>query len=314
MSNLKDFKTPEKLEVDRETLSNTYGKFYAEPYERGFGTTIGNSLRRILLSAIPGAAVTSIKIEGVTHEFSTILGVKEDVAEIILNIKNIRVRSYSDKPKMIRINKKGSGRVYGKDIVTDADVEIVTQDLLIATLDKDGALDMEMVVETGRGYVAADRREGDKLIGQIPIDAIFSPIRKVNISVENARVGRVTDYDKLTIEIWTDGSAKPNDVLVMAAKVLKNHVDLFIGNHGDMFQSESKRTESLMDNNNLFRGVHELELSVRAVNCLKNAEIKTIAELVKKTEDDLMTTKNFGRKSLDEIIEALHGMGLSLKS
>ncbi|HLG22772.1 MAG TPA: DNA-directed RNA polymerase subunit alpha [Candidatus Manganitrophaceae bacterium] len=309
----KDFQVPKKLDVEKETLSKTYGKFFAEPFERGFGATIGNSLRRILLSSIAGAAVTSIKIEGVLHEFSTIPGVKEDVTDMILNIKNLRLKLHSDKPKMIHLKKKGGGEARAKDIIHDADVEILTPDLHIATLDKDGNLDMEMTVKTGRGYVPAERnKEEGTAIGVIPIDAIFSPIRKVNFTVENARVGRVTDYDKLIMEVWTDGSVRPDDVLGFAAKIFKDHLSIFI-NFEELEQPEEQEAgEGKESNKNLLRSVHELELSVRAANCLKNANIRTIADLVQRSESEMLKTKNFGRKSLNEIKEILQEMGLSL--
>jgi DNA-directed RNA polymerase subunit alpha len=309
----KDFQIPKKLEVEKETLTETYGKFYAEPFERGFGTTIGNSLRRILLSSIAGAAVTSVKIEGVLHEFSTIPGVKEDVTDIILNIKNLRLKLHVDKPKLIHIKKKGPGEIKGKDIIHDADVEVLTPDLHIAMLDKDANLDMEMTVRIGRGYVPADRnKEEGSPIGIIPIDSVFSPVRRVNFTVENARVGRVTDYDKLVMEIWTDGSVQPEDVLGFSAKILKDHLNIFINFEEVQEPTESKGDGQKEANKNLLRSVHELELSVRAANCLKNANIRTIADLVQRTEAEMLKTKNFGRKSLNEIKEILQEMGLSL--
>ena len=314
MMKLKDFQIPKKLEFEQETLTHTYGKFIAEPFERGFGTTIGNSLRRVLLSSIAGAAVTSVRIEGVLHEFSTITGVKEDVTDIILNIKNLRLKLHSDKTKTIHIKKKGGGEVKGKDIIHDADVEILTPDLHIATLDKDAYLDMEMTIKIGRGYVPAERnKEEGSPIGVIPIDSIFSPLRKVNFIVENARVGRVTDYDKLIMEIVTDGSVKPDEALAFAAKILKDHLSIFI-----TFDEKDEIHEPIVEerqkefNKNLLRSVNELELSVRAANCLKNANIKTIADLVQRTEAEMLKTKNFGRKSLNEIKEILSEMGLSL--
>ncbi len=314
MMRLKDFQIPKKLEFEQETLTDTYGKFVAEPFERGFGTTIGNSLRRVMLSSIGGAAVTSVKIEGVLHEFSTITGVKEDVTDIILNIKNLRLKLHSDKTKTIHIKKKGAGEVKGKDIIHDADVEILTPDLHIATLDKDAYLDMEMTVKIGRGYVPAERnKEEGAPIGVIPIDSIFSPVQKVNFLVENARVGRVTDYDKLIMEVVTDGSVKPDEALAFAAKILKDHLSIFI-----TFDEKDEVHEPVIEekqkefNKNLLRSVNELELSVRAANCLKNANIKTIADLVQRTEAEMLKTKNFGRKSLNEIKEILSEMGLSL--
>jgi len=314
MMRLKDFQIPKKIEFEQETLTQTYGKFVAEPFERGFGTTIGNSVRRVLLSSIGGAAVTSVKIEGVLHEFSTIPGVKEDVTDLILNIKNLRMKLYSEKTKTIHIKKKGAGEIKGKDIIHDADVEILTPELHIATLDKGAYLDMEMTVKMGRGYVPAERnKEETSPIGVIPIDSIFSPVRKINFLVENARVGRVTDYDKLIMEIWTDGSIRPDEALAFAARILKDHLSIFI-----TFDEKDEVHEPVVEekqkefNKNLLRSVNELELSVRAANCLKNANIKTIADLVQRTEAEMLKTKNFGRKSLNEIKEILTEMGLSL--
>jgi len=309
----RSFHMPKKIEVEQETLSNTYGKFHAEPFERGFGTTIGNALRRVILSSITGAAVTSIKIEGVLHEFSTLSGVKEDITDIILNIKNLRLKIHSEGPKVMHIKKKGLCEVLAKDIIHDADIEILTPDLHIATLDRDGRLDMELVVKVGCGYVPADRNKEEGMeIGVIPIDAIFSPIRRMNFMVENARVGRVTDYDKLTLEVWTDGSLRPEDTLGVGAKILREHLSLFMNFDEEEQPEQSQKDPSDSQNTNLSRGVHEMELSVRAANCLKNANIKTIAELVQRSESEMLETKNFGRKSLNEIKEILHGMGLSL--
>ena len=316
---MRDFQIPKKVVVDEDSRTETYGKFYAEPFERGFGATIGNSIRRILLSSITGAAVISVKIEGVLHEFSTVPGVKEDVTDVILNIKNLRLKLHSDKTKSIRLQKQGPGPALAKDITHDADVEILTPDLHIAALDKDANLDIEMMVKTGRGYVSATgNKDESDAIGVIPVDSIFSPIRKVNVTVENARVGRVTDFDKLILEIWTDGSVKPEDALALAAKNLKDHLSIFINFdetvYDDKGQEESDETEENTSsvNRNLLRNVSELELSVRAANCLKNANIRTIGDLVQKTEMEMLKTKNFGRKSLNEIKEILTGMGLFL--
>lgn len=315
-----DFQIPKKLSVGDEDRRENYGRFSAEPFERGFGTTIGNALRRVLHSSITGAAVTSIKIEGVLHEFSTIPGIKEDVTDIILNIKNLGLKIHTDKSKTIRLKKKGPGEVLARDIIHDADVEVLTPNLHIATLDKEANLDMEMEARIGRGYVLAQtNKEEEVTIGVIPVDSIFSPIRKVNVIVENARVGRVTDYDKLTLEVWTDGSITPEDALAHAAKNLKDHLSIFI-NFDEVAVEEKKFSatdppaeENVPDaNKNLLRHVSELELSVRAANCLKNANIRTIGDLVQKTEPQMLKTKNFGRKSLNEIKEILHGMGLSL--
>ncbi|MEW6683414.1 MAG: DNA-directed RNA polymerase subunit alpha [Nitrospirota bacterium] len=308
-----DFQAPRKMECDKESLTDTYGKFTAEPFERGFGTTIGNALRRVLLSSIVGAAVTSIKIEGVLHEFATIPGVKEDVTDVVLNLKRLRVKLHGDKPKVVTINKRGPGELTGEDIVHDADVEILTPDIHIATLDKDANVKAELTVKLGRGYVPADRNKEEGMpIGTIPIDAIFPPVKRVNFVVEPARVGRITDYDRLVMEIWTDGSITPEDALAHAAKIVKDHMQIFINfDEGDAVAVPVTEETRKDLNRNLFRGVNELELSVRAANCLKNANIKTIADLVQKTEHEMLKTKNFGRKSLNEIKELLHEMGLS---
>lgn len=310
----KDFQIPEELKSEKETLTDTYGKFFAEPFEKGFGVTIGNSLRRILLSSVAGAAVTSVKIEGVLHELSTIPGVKEDITDIILNIKNLRLKFHGEKPKMIYLRKTGPGEAKAGDITHNADVEILNPDLHIATLDRDAKLDIEMAVKIGRGYVPAERNKEEGMpIGVIPVDSIFSPIQKVNFKVENARVGRVTDYDKLIMEVWTDGGVKPIDALAFAAKILKDHLTIFINFDEEEESIEAKPGfEDTLLNKNLFRSVHELELSARAANCLKNANIKTIADLVRKTENEMLKTKNFGRKSLNEIKKILANMGLSL--
>ncbi len=312
---MKDFQIPVRVEVDKETITPTYGKFTAEAFERGFGTTLGNSLRRVLLSSLPGAAVTTVKIEGVLHEFSTIPGVTEDVTGIILNVKSMRVKLHTDKPKTLHLKRKGPGEAKGSDISHDADVAILTPDLHLATLDKEASLDMELLVRPGRGYVPAERNKEEGLpIGVIAVDSIFSPVRRVNFHVENARVGRVTDYDKLTLEVWTDGSISPRDALSDAAGILREHLDIFI--HPE--ELVEAPMEALQDdqarevNKNLFRSVNELELSVRAANCLKNANIKTIADLVQKTEVEMLKTKNFGKKSLNEIKEILAEMGLGL--
>lgn len=313
---MKDFQIPLRVEVDKDTLSPTYGKFTAEPFERGFGTTIGNSLRRVLLSSLTGAAVTTVRIEGVLHEFSTVPGVTEDVTGIILNVKSLRLKLHTDKPKTIHLRKKGPGEAKASDIIHDADVGILNPALHIATLDKEATLDMEMVVKPGRGYVPAERNKEEGLpIGVIAVDSIFSPVKRVNFHVENARVGRQTDYDKLLIEVWTDRSVSPQDAVSTAAGILRDHLTIFI-NPEDLSEAkpegrgEEQRQQEI--NKNLFRSVNELELSVRAANCLKNANIKTIADLVQKTEMEMLKTKNFGKKSLNEIKEILAEMGLSL--
>jgi DNA-directed RNA polymerase subunit alpha len=308
----KDFQIPAKVEVEKETLTKTYGKFFAEPFERGFGTTIGNSLRRVLLSSIAGAAVTSIKIEGVQHEFSTLAGMKEDVTDLILNVKQLRLKMHTDKPQTMKLTKKGAGDVLAKDIIHSSDIEILTPDLVIATLDKDANLDMELTVNIGRGYSPAERNKEDGMaIGVIPIDAIFTPIQKVSLSVENARVGRRSDYDKLILEISTDGSVRPEDALGFAGKILKDHLTIFINFEEIEEESQANRDGGSALNKNLSKHVGELELSVRAANCLKNAGIQSMAELVQKTENEMLDTKNFGVKSLNEIKDMLTSMGLS---
>ncbi|WP_447979915.1 DNA-directed RNA polymerase subunit alpha [Candidatus Nitrospira bockiana] len=312
---MKDFQIPMRVEVDKDTLSPVYGKFTAEAFERGFGTTIGNSLRRVLLSSLTGASVTTVRIEGVLHEFSTIPGVTEDVTGIILNVKSLRFKLHTDKAKTIRLRKKGPGEAKGSDVIHDADITVLNPDLHIATLDKEATLDMEMVVKPGRGYVPAERNKEEGLpIGVLAVDSIFSPVKRVNFQVENARVGRMTDYDKLTIEVWTDGSLTPRDALSEAASILREHLDIFIHpeSAGETKTDQRKEEEQGAINKNLFRSVNELELSVRAANCLKNANIKTIADLVQKTEMEMLKTKNFGKKSLNEIKEILSEMGLGL--
>ncbi|WP_447984185.1 DNA-directed RNA polymerase subunit alpha [Nitrospira sp. Nam74] len=312
---MKDFQIPMRVEPEKETLSPVYGKFTAEAFERGFGTTIGNSLRRVLLSSLTGAGVTTVRIEGVLHEFSTIPGVTEDVTGIILNVKSLRFKLHTDKAKTIRLRKKGPGEAKASDIIHDADISILNPDLHVATLDKEATLDMEMVVKPGRGYVPAERNKEEGLpIGVLAVDSIYSPVKRVNFQVENARVGRITDYDKLTLEIWTDGSLSPRDALSEAASIFREHLDIFIHpeSTGEAKSDQRKDDEQSATNKNLFRSVNELELSVRAANCLKNANIKTIADLVQKTEMEMLKTKNFGKKSLNEIKEILTEMGLGL--
>jgi DNA-directed RNA polymerase subunit alpha len=302
------------LECELETLTSTYGKFYAEPFERGFGLTIGNALRRILLSSIEGAAVTTIRIAGALHEFSTIPGVKDDVTDIILNIKGLRVKLHVDHPKTLYLKASSEGEVRASHINPDPDVEILNPELYIAALDKDGKLEVEMEVRHGRGYVQAERnkKEGQP-VDMIAVASIFSPIRKVNFLVEDTRVGQVTDYNKLILEVWTDGSVLPQDAVAYAAKILKDHLSIFIN-----FEEEPEGEGAAVDEEkerlleHLNRSVDELELSVRSANCLKNSSIRYIYELVQKTEAEMLKTKNFGRKSLNEIKEILAGMGLAL--
>jgi DNA-directed RNA polymerase subunit alpha len=311
----KGFQRPKRLEVERETLTDRFGRFHAQPFERGFGTTIGNALRRVLLSSIEGAAITAVKIEGVLHEFSPIPGVVEDATDIILNLKQIPLKLHVDHTKTLTLRIDKPGEVRARDIQADADVEILEPDTHIATVAEGGKLHMEMRMKRGRGYVAADKNFDEDLgIGFIPIDSVHSPVRKCNYTVEAARLGQITDYDKLTLEVWTNGSITPADSLGLAAKLLKDHMNIFIN-----FEEEIETGTSSSDdrkpeihNENLNRSVEELELSVRSYNCLKNANIQTIGELVQKTEAEMLKTKNFGRKSLNEIKEILSSMGLSL--
>ncbi len=312
----KDLIRPKRLEVEKETLTPFYGKFTAEPFERGFGITIGNSLRRILLSSLQGAAITSVKIDGVLHEFSTIPGTKEDSTEIILNLKEVRLKLHTEGSKTIRVKAEGPKVLKAGDILTGDAVEILNPDHYIATLSRDGKLSMEIVVKVGRGYVPAERnKEESQPIGTIPMDAIFSPIKKVNYTVTNARVGQITDYDKLTMEVWTDGSLNPEEAVAHAAKILKDQLSIFITfeeeEEAEMSYPENEEEKEAL-NENLLRSVDELELSVRSANCLKHANIKLIGDLVQKTEAEILATKNFGRKSLNEIKDILTEMGLSL--
>ncbi len=312
---MKGFQVPVRIEADKDSLSSTYGKFTAEPFERGFGTTIGNSLRRVLLSSLTGAAVTTVRIEGVLHEFSTIPGVTEDVTTVILNVKSLRFKLHTDKPKTVRLRKKGPGEAKGSDIVHDADLAILSPDLHVATLDKEVTLDMELTITPGRGYVPAERNKEEGLpIGVIAVDSIYSPVKRVNFQVENARVGRMTDYDKLILDVWTDGSITPQDAVSTAAGILRDHLTIFVNpdQQAESGAATGGSEEKREINKHLFRSVNELELSVRAANCLKNANIKTIADLVQKTEGEMLKTKNFGKKSLNEIKEILSEMGLSL--
>jgi DNA-directed RNA polymerase subunit alpha len=310
----KGFQKPKRLAVDTEGLTDKYGMFWAQPFERGFGTTIGNALRRVLLSSIEGAAVTAVKIEGVLHEFQSIPGVVEDATDIILNLKQVPFKLNGEGPKAIYLRADQPGVVTSGMIEADADVEVLDKDVYLATISEGGKLDMEMRLKRGRGYVAADKNFDEDLgIGFIPIDSVHSPVRKVNYTVEAARLGQITDYDKLTLEVWTNGSVLPADAIGLAAKLLKDHMNIFINFEEEletMASSEERKPE--IRNENLNRSVEELELSVRSYNCLKNANIQTIGELVQKTEAEMLKTKNFGRKSLNEIKEILASMGLSL--
>lgn len=310
----KGLEIPRKLQWDEETLSPTYGKLVVEPLERGYGVTIGNSLRRVLLSSLRGGAVTSVRIEGVLHEFSTIPGVVEDVTEIILNLKQLIVKLHSDEPKTIRLKVKGQGEVTAADIIKDNQVEIVNPNLHIATLNKEGKLEAEIEISIGKGYVSAEsNKKESQPIGVIPVDSVFSPARKVNYNVEPARVGQDTDYDKLLLEVWTNGSLSPREVVESASNILKKHFSIFTAPEEEeieeeevVSEEEKKRQEYLKQN------VSELELSVRSANCLKIAKIHTIGELVRKTESEMLKYPNFGKKSLAEIKEILTEMCLSL--
>ena len=313
----RDFQLPKRLECDESSYTNTYGKFSAAPFERGYGVTLGNSLRRVLLSSIEGSAVTSIKITGAAHEFSTIPGVVEDVPEIILNLKQLVLNSHSKIPKTIYIKKDTKGEVTAKDIEVDETIEIINPDLHIATLSKDTKFHVEMEVSRGRGYVVADsNKKEEKVVGSIPIDSIFTPIKKVNYFVENTRVGQRTDYDKLIVEIFTNGAISPKDALLYASNILQRHLDIFV-NFGqlpeDIAEEEPEMTkEEAVLYEKLRLPISELELSVRSSNCLREANIKIIADLVKRSEDEMLGFKNFGKKSLTEIKELLAGMSLTL--
>jgi DNA-directed RNA polymerase subunit alpha len=312
--NWRDLIKPRRLDVEQESLSGTYGKFIAEPLERGFGTTLGNSLRRVLLSSLQGSAITSIKIEGVDHEFTTVSEVAEDVTDIILNLKEVLLRTHTNEVKTLRLEVEGPKEVKAGDIITDDQVEILNPGHHICTVSEGGKLRMEMSCRRGRGYVpaAANKLAGQPL-GTIPIDSLFSPVRKVNYQVTNARVGQQTDYDRLSLEMWTDGSVTPQDAVAYASKIIKEQLTVFINfdETEEPMPVEAPKEEAKL-NENLFRSVDELELSVRSANCLQQANIKTIGDLVQKTEAEMLKTKNFGRKSLKEIKEILAEMGLSL--
>ncbi|RPJ19529.1 MAG: DNA-directed RNA polymerase subunit alpha [Desulfobacteraceae bacterium] len=312
--NWRELIRPKSILIEEETRTPSYGKFVCEPLERGFGITIGNTLRRILLSSLQGAAVVSVKFFNVVHEFSTIPGILEDVTDIILNLKELKLKLNDEEEAVIRLSRKGEGTVRAADIEPHDSVEILNPDKHIATLNKEGEIRMEMVVKMGKGYVSSETiKRADAAIGVIPIDAIFSPIKKVNYVVTNARVGQITDYDRLTLEIWTDGSILPEDAVAYGAKILKEQMTPFIN-----FQEEPEPSHEVHEeqeeklNQNLFRPVSELELSVRSANCLKNANITLIGELVQKSEAEMLKTKNFGRKSLNELKSILEEMGLSL--
>ena len=312
--NWRELIRPKSIVIDEESHTNFYGKFICEPLERGFGITIGNALRRILLSSLQGAAIVSVKFDDVVHEFSTIPGVMEDVTEIILNLKEVNLKLIDSEQAVIRLSRQEEGVITAGDIETNEQVEILNPEQTIATLSKKGKLNMEMVVRMGKGYVPAEKdSKGNQTIGVIFIDASFSPLKKVNYLVTNARVGQITDYDKLTMEIWTNGSVLPEDAIAYSAKILKEQMTPFINFDEEPEPIEiEEEEEAIKFNENLFRPVSELELSVRSANCLKNAEITLIGELVQKTESEMLKTKNFGRKSLNEIKTILNEMGLFL--
>ena len=311
----KGFQRPKRLEFDAETLTDQFGRFFAQPFERGFGTTIGNALRRVLLSAIEGAAVTSVKIENVLHEFSPIPGVVEDATDIILNLKQIPIKLHTDEAKTLYLRADKPGEVKAANLEADAAVEILDPDLHVATVADGGSLHMEMRVKQGRGYVSADKNFDEDLgLGWIPVDSVHSPVRRVNYLVEAARLGQTTDYDKLTVDVWTDGSVTARDAISLGAKLVRDHLSIFI-NLEDTVDTQHEPDSEMrhsVANEHLDKSVEELELSVRSYNCLKNANIRTIRELVQKTEPEMLRTKNFGRKSLNEIKEILQTMGLGL--
>ncbi|HEV8376905.1 MAG TPA: DNA-directed RNA polymerase subunit alpha [Candidatus Polarisedimenticolia bacterium] len=310
----KDFQRPKRLEFNAETITGTYGQFHAQPFERGFGTTIGNAMRRVLLSSIEGAAITAVKIEGVLHEFTSIPGVVEDATDLILNLKQVPLKMNVDHAETIYLRAEGAGEIKAGDIETNPNVQILDPSIHLATLQEEGRLNIEMRVRPGRGYVPADRNfEPDLPVGYIPVDSVHSPVKKVNYTVEDARLGQTTDYDKLTLEIWTNGALRPQDAVALGSKLIKDHLAIFI-NFEESHEAEEKEIDKEREklNENLNRSVEELELSVRSYNCLKNAEIRTIRDLVQRSESEMLKTKNFGRKSLNEIKEILAEMGLSL--
>jgi DNA-directed RNA polymerase subunit alpha len=312
----KGFQRPKRLEFERDTLNERFGRFYAQPFERGFGTTIGNAMRRVLLSSIEGAAFSAVKIDGVLHEFSPIPGVVEDATDIILNLKQIPLKVHVDHTKTVYLRVDKPGEVKARDIEADADIEVLEPDAHIATVSEGGRLHMEMRVKRGRGYITADRNFDEDLgIGWIPIDSVHSPVKKVNYLVEAARLGQTTDYEKLTVDVWTNGAIAPRDAVSLSAKLLRDHLNIFVSLEEAADQAEDGSLSAsgpAAGNEHLDKSVEELELSVRSYNCLKNANIRTIRELVQKSEAEMLKTKNFGRKSLNEIKDILQTMGLGL--
>jgi DNA-directed RNA polymerase subunit alpha len=312
----KGFQKPKRLEIDRESQTDHFGRFYAQPFERGFATTVGNALRRVLLSSIEGAAITAVRVEGVLHEFSPIPGAMEDTTDLILNLKRVPLKMHVEHSKTLYLKTSEAGEVRAKHITPDPDIEVLDPESYVATLGQGSTLSVEMRVKQGRGYVSADKNfDEDLSIGWIPVDSVHSPIKKVNYFVENARVGQATDYEKLTLEVWTNGAVSPRDAVGLASKLMKDHLTMFI-NLDDEDEADTPveipEGERELWWDKLNKSVDELELSVRSYNCLKNANIRTIGELVQKTEAEMLKTKNFGRKSLNEIKEILAGMGLSL--
>jgi len=315
----KGFQKPKRLEVDRDSATEHYGRFYAQPFERGFATTVGNALRRVLLSSIEGAAVTAVRVEGVLHEFSPIPGAMEDTTDLILNLKRVPLKMHVDHPKTLLLRTSEPGEVRARHVTPDPDVEILDPEAYVATLGAGSTLAVEMRVKPGRGYVSADKNfDEDLSIGWIPLDSVHSPVKKVNYFVDQARVGQATDYEKLTLEVWTNGAVSPRDAVGLAAKLMKDHLQIFINlEEEDEEEAESAVVEVSDEEKGVLyeklgKSVDEMELSVRSYNCLKNANIRTIGELVQKTESEMLKTKNFGRKSLNEIKEILATMGLSL--
>jgi len=314
----KGFQKPKRLEVDRDSQTDQYGRFFAQPFERGFATTVGNALRRVLLSSIEGAAVTAVRVEGVLHEFSPIPGAMEDTTDLILNLKRVPLKMHVDHPKTLMLRTSEPGEVRAKHITPDPDIEILDPEAYIATLGAGSTLSVEMRVKQGRGYVSADKNfDEDLSIGWIPLDSVHSPVKKVNYSVDQARVGQATDYEKLTLEVWTNAAVSPRDAVGLAAKLMKDHLQIFINIEEEEEEAEGPVVEVSDEEKSVLweklnKSVDEMELSVRSYNCLKNASIRTIGELVQKTEPEMLKTKNFGRKSLNEIKEILSGMGLSL--
>jgi DNA-directed RNA polymerase subunit alpha len=314
----KGFQKPKRLEVDRDSLTERYGRFYAQPFERGFATTVGNALRRVLLSSIEGAAVTAVRVEGVLHEFSPIPGVMEDTTDLILNLKRVPLKMHVEHPKTLMLRTSEPGEVRGQHVTPDPDIDVLDPEAYIATLGSGSTLAVEMRVKQGRGYVSADKNfDEDLSIGWIPLDSVHSPVKKVNYFVDQARVGQATDYEKLTLEVWTNGAVSPRDAVGLASKLMKDHLQIFINIEEEEEEAEGPAVEVSDEEKSVLweklgKSVDEMELSVRSYNCLKNANIRTIGELVQKTEAEMLKTKNFGRKSLNEIKEILAGMGLSL--